>query len=77
MISISTIVREGILEIKFLQIDDTIKTYQIKNNEERVLLSGKITGNTQKTCLYIGDLVAGKYHFCLNNDDPILFIVEK
>jgi hypothetical protein len=37
--------------------------------------SGKITGNTQRSCLYIGQLKEGKYQFILNDLEPIAFTI--
>ena len=76
MISVTEIVKEGILEISFSELVDTLKTYQIKNNREEVVMTGKITGNTQRSCLYIGQLTSGKYQFILNEFSPVSFMVD-
>lgn len=76
MISVTEIVKEGILEISFSEMVDSLKTYQIKNNKEKVVLTGKITGSTQRSCLYIGQLAPGKYEFILNELSPVGFIVD-
>ena len=75
MISVTEIVKEGILEISFSELVDTLKTYQIKNNKEAVVMTGKITGNTQRSCLYIGQLVPGKYEIFINEMQPVKFMV--
>ena len=49
MISVTEIVKEGILEISFSDLVDTLKIYQIKNSKEEVVLTGKIIGNTQRS----------------------------
>jgi hypothetical protein len=77
MISVTEIVKEGILEISFSEMVETIKTYQIKNNKEEVVMTGKITGNTQRSCLYIGQLASGKYQFILNEFSPVSFTVAE
>lgn len=76
MISVTEIVKEGILEISFSELVDTLKTYQIKNNKEEVVMTGKITGNTQRSCLYIGQLTPGKYQFILNEFSQVSFMVD-
>ena len=76
MISVTEIVKEGILEISFSELVDTLKTYQIKNSKEDVVMSGKITGNTQRSCLYIGQLAPGKYQFIINDFAPVSFMVD-
>ena len=76
MISVTEIVKEGILEISFSELVDTLKTYQIKNNKEEIVITGKITGNTQRSCLYIGQLAPGKYQFILNEFSPVSFKVD-
>lgn len=76
MISVTEIVKEGILEISFSELVDTLKTYQIKNNKEEVVMTGKITGNTQRSCLYIGQLTPGKYKISINEMQPVNFTVD-
>ena len=75
MISVTEIVKEGILEISFSELVDTLKTYQIKNSKEVVVMKGKITGSTQRSCLYIGQLATGKYEISINEMQPVKFIV--
>ena len=77
MISVTEIVKEGILEISFSDLVDTLKTYQIKNNKEEVVMTGKITGNTQRSCLYIGQLKPGKYKISINEMQPVNFTVAE
>ena len=76
MISVTEIVKEGILEISFSELVDTLKTYQIKNSKDDVVMTGKITGNTQRSCLYIGQLTPVKYQFILNEFSPVSFKVD-
>lgn len=75
MISVTEIVKEGILEISFSDLVDTLKIYQIKNSKEEVVLTGKITGNTQRSCLYIGQLKPGEYQIYINQITPVKFMV--
>lgn len=77
MISVTEIVKEGILEISFSDLVDTLKTYQIKNSKEEVVMAGKITGNTQRSCLYIGQLAPGKYQIYINEMTPVKFTVHE
>ena len=75
MISVTEIVKEGILEIKFIELVESKKNYQIKNNKDEVVMTGKITGNTQRSCLYIGQLTPGKYQISINEIQPVKFMV--
>jgi hypothetical protein len=75
MISVTEIVKEGILEIRFTELVEPKKNYQIKNSKEEVVMTGKITGNTQRTCLYIGQLAPGKYQISINETQPVKFTV--
>jgi hypothetical protein len=75
MITISKIVKDGILEIKLPDNTAINKKYNIINDAEKQVASGKITGNTQRSCLYIGQLKEGKYQFILNDLEPISFTI--
>jgi hypothetical protein len=75
MISVTEIVKEGILEIRFTELVEPKKNYQIKNSKEEVVMTGKITGNTQRTCLYIGQLAPGEYQIYINQITPVNFMV--
>ena len=75
MITISKIVKDGILEIKLPDNTAINKKYKILDDAETQVASGKITGNTQRSCLYIGQLKEGKYQFILNDLEPIAFTI--
>lgn len=75
MITISKIVKDGILEIKLPDNSAINKKYKIIDDAETQVASGKITGNTQRSCLYIGQLKEGKYQFILNDLEPIAFTI--
>ena len=67
MITISKIVKDGILEIKLPNNTTINKKYKIIDDAGTQVAIGKITGNTQRSCLYIGQLKDGKYQFILND----------
>ena len=75
MITISEIVKDGILEIKLPDNISINKKYKIIDGDGTQVASGKITGNTQRSCLYIGQLKDGKYQFVLNDLEPISFTI--
>jgi len=75
MITISKIVKDGILEIKLPNNTAINKKYKIIDDAGTQVESGKITGNTQRSCLYIGQLKDGKYQFILNDLEPISFTI--
>ena len=75
MITISKIVKDGILEIKLPDNTAINKKYKIIDDAETQVASGKISGNTQRSCLYIGQLKEGKYQFILNDLEPIAFTI--
>ena len=75
MITISKIVKDGILEIKLPNNTAINKKYKIIDDAGTQVESGKITGNTQRSCLYIGQLKEGKYQFILNELEPVTFII--
>ena len=75
MITISKIVKDGILEIKLPDNTAINKKYKIIDDAETQVASGKITGNTQRSCLYIGQLKEGKYQFILNELVPVTFTI--
>jgi hypothetical protein len=66
MFTITENIKDGILEIQFSSHKTDNKFYQIISNSGHVLKQGKITGNTQRTCLYVGDLKKGSYTFKLD-----------
>ena len=67
MFKITEIVKDGILEIQFSGHGTGHKLYQIICPKGNVLQQGKITGFTQRTCLYVGDLKNGIYSFKLDD----------
>ena len=75
MITISKIVKDGILEIKLPNNTAINKKYKIIDDAGTQVAAGKITGNTQRSCLYIGQLKDGKYQFILNDLEPIAFTI--
>jgi transcription initiation factor IIF auxiliary subunit len=75
MITISKIVKDGILEIKLPNNTAINKKYKIIDDAGTQVAIGKITGNTQRSCLYIGQLKDGKYQFILNDLEPISFTI--
>ena len=75
MITISKIVKDGILEIKLPDNTAINKKYKIIDDAGTQVAIGKITGNTQRSCLYIGQLKDGKYQFILNDLEPISFTI--
>ena len=75
MITISKIVKDGILEIKLPDNTAINKKYKIIDDAGTQVAAGKITGNTQRSCLYIGQLKDGKYQFILNDLEPVSFTI--
>jgi hypothetical protein len=67
MFKITENVKDGILEIQFSSHGTDNKMYQIICSQGHVLQQGKITGYTQRTCLYVGDLKKGSYSFKLDD----------
>jgi hypothetical protein len=76
MFTITEIVKDGILEIQFSGNRANNKLYQIICSKGNVLQQGKITGQTQRTCLYVGDLKNGKYTFKLDDNELKEFTVQ-
>ena len=69
MFKITENVKDGILEIQFSSHGTDNKVYQIICSQGLVLQQGKITGYTQRTCLYVGDLKKGSYSFKLDETE--------
>jgi hypothetical protein len=69
MFKITENVKDGILEIQFSSHGTDNKMYQIICSQGHVLQQGKITGYTQRTCLYVGDLKKGCYSFKLDETE--------
>lgn len=73
MLKITDIVKDEILEIIFLDKQIHSKNYTIKCENGHEFMQGKITGFTQRTCLYIGELKKGKYQFQIEKQDTHFF----
>ena len=76
MFSLNKIVKDGILEISFSSENRETKIYTISNAKGIDVLQGKITGQTQRTCLYVGDLKKGNYTFSLGEDIVQEFLIQ-
>ena len=69
MSKITENVKDDILEIQFSGHGTDNKFYQIICSKGNIMQQGKITGYTQRTCLYVGDLKKGNYTFKLDDTD--------
>jgi hypothetical protein len=67
MLKITEIVKDGILEISFVEQEHHTKLYSILCEKGSEIMKGKIDGFTQRTCLYIGELKKGIYQFQMND----------
>ena len=76
MFSLNNIVKDGILEICFSNEDTESKNYSISDSKGNAIMQGKITGYTQRTCLYVGDLKKGSYTFTLGKDYTQEFTIQ-
>lgn len=76
MFTLTEIVKDGILEVCFTLKDCETKIYTITNDKGVDILQGKITGNTQRTCLYVGDCKKGKYNFKLGDSNSQEFTIQ-
>ncbi len=76
MFSLNNIVKDDILEVCFSNEDTESKIYTITNAKGVDILQGKITGQTQRTCLYVGDLKKGVYTFTLGKDNFQEFTIQ-
>jgi hypothetical protein len=75
MFTITENVKDDILEIQFSGHGTDNKYYQIICSKGNVLQQGKITGYTQRTCLFVGDLKKGSYSFKLDDSELKTFHV--
>ena len=76
MITLNNIVRDGILEICFLIKDHEDFIYTISDANGLAILQGRLVGNTQRTCLYLGDIKKGNYTFTMTDDFSQEFSVK-
>ena len=67
MFKITENVKDDILEIQFSSHGTGNKFYQIICSKGNIMQQGKITGYTQRTCLYVGDLKKGNYQLKLDD----------
>jgi hypothetical protein len=76
MFTLTEIVKDGILEVRFSLEDCESKIYTITNSNGTGIMQGKIAGNTQRTCLYVGDCKKGKYTFSLGESNTQEFTIQ-
>ena len=76
MFKITENVKDDILEIQFSGHGTDNKFYQIICSKGNIMQQGKITGYTQRTCLYVGDLKKGVYTFTLGKDNSQEFTIQ-
>ncbi len=69
MVKITEIVNDGILEIILPKQEKSFWVYKIVCPKGTIKLQGKIDGFTQRTCLYIGELIKGNYQFIMNDSE--------
>ena len=75
MFTLTELVKDGILEIRFSHEDVESKNFTITNAQDLLVMQGKITGHTQRTCLYVGDLKKGTYTFALGEHNKQSFSI--
>ena len=76
MFSLNNIVKDGILEVCFTNEDTESKMYSITDAKGNTIMQGKITGHTQRTCLYVGDCRKGVYTFTLGKELTQEFTIQ-
>lgn len=76
MLTLTEIVKDGILEVQFSNYKTANKFYQIICSKGIIMQQGKITGFTQRVCLYVGNLKKGNYTFKLDETESKDFIVQ-
>ena len=79
MFEINEIVSDGILSVIFTKNNTTnsiCRNYSIIDKTGVVIMCGKITGNTQRTSFYVGDLKKGNYEFVLDETEQKSFSVK-
>ena len=76
MFTVTEIVKDGILEVQSSSKGTANKIYQIICSNGNIMQEGKITGFTQRTCLYVGNFKKGKYTLKLDETESKDFIVQ-
>jgi hypothetical protein len=77
MFTLTELVKDGILEVRFL-LDNNQgegKIYTITDAHGKDIMQGKISGKTQRTCLYVGDKKKGTYTFSIGNNSTQEFTI--
>lgn len=69
MLRITEIVKDDILEIIFSDKQHLSKCYTILCERGTEIMKGNISGYTQRSCLYIGQLKKGKYKFQIDEQN--------
>ena len=76
MFTVTEIVKDGILEVQFSNKETANKFYQIICSNGNIIQQGKITGFTQRVCLYVGNIKKGSYTFKLDETEMKEFIIQ-
>ena len=76
MLTLTEIVKDGILEVQFSNNKTANKIYQIICSKGNIMQQGKITGFTQRVCLYVGGFKKGNYTFKLYDTESKEFIIQ-
>lgn len=76
MLTLTEIVKDGILEVQFSNTITANKFYQIICSNGNIMQQGKITGFTQRTCFFVGNFKKGNYTFKLDETESKDFIVQ-
>ena len=75
--TVTNIVTNSILEVNIMGNNALEHSYQINNEQGRVLMQGKIEGKVKTTCLFVGNLTNGKYTFQMDDADLIEFSIRQ
>jgi hypothetical protein len=76
MFTLTQLVKDGILEVHFTSHESDSKIYTITNTNGIDIMQGKISGKTQRTCLYVGDCKKGKYTFSIDAANTQEFTIQ-
>ena len=75
-LNITKKVKDEILEVCFpLPAVHQYKKFVIMNTSGEIVYHGKVAGYVNRTCIHLGNLKKGTYHFLLEEQEEMEFII--
>lgn len=75
--TVTNMVTNSILVVNIMGGNSIAHSYQINNEQGRLVMQGCIEGKVKTTCLYVGNLTTGKFTFQMDEADLVYFSIHQ